>query len=101
MIADVKHSQSAPMHDWQDAAFRGLLSSVDGRRALAVIIMDMARLGASSFSDSDRIMAYREGERNVGTKVLERIRSLDPDAWIKIQTERISDERSSRQANGH
>ena len=96
-IAAIKSTHHTQMREWQDTAFRDQISTANGRRVLAVIIMDMARHDSSSQGIDDRTTSYREGQRAVGAALIERIRNLDPEAWVRIQTERISDERSSKQ----
>lgn len=79
---------------------RGLMSTTPGR-AWVLARLESAHVFATSFDRDAIAMAFNEGERNQGLKLLNEIMSHCPDSYILMMNERNQKELSNeRHASG-
>ena len=63
-----------------------LLGMPEGRRVFWRLL-SFCNIYGSSYSDNPGFMAFREGQRNVGNKILADIMSVAPEAYITMMKE--------------
>lgn len=85
-----------------DSDLAWILSDRRGRRALGVLIYDLAGVRRLSLSDSEAATAANEGARNLALQLLAHIERVDFEASMMIQIERredaITESASAKQA---
>lgn len=85
-------------HTEEDALARAtglkhLLSTADGRRFVWLFLADCG-VNRNPFSNNALSTSFNCGELNVGQKLLAEITVADPDAFLVMQKENVSVERS-------
>lgn len=82
--AAIKESQR--WADRRDTVLRGVMSTEDGRRWIREAI-EMGHVGASSFSSDPLRMAYLEGERNIGLRIMADVMNTEPKLYMLMMAE--------------
>jgi hypothetical protein len=82
----------------EDADIRWLMESKQGRR-IAWRLLDRAGVFRLSFDTEPLVMAFREGARNEGLRVLARIHELCPDRYPQMMRE-MTDDRDTDDRTG-
>jgi hypothetical protein len=67
-----------------------LMQNKRGRRVMWRLLAS-TRLYQSSFNNSGSVMAFNEGQRNVGLKLLAALNTHCPELYVLMQTERQND----------
>ena len=70
----------------RDDALAGMMSIREGR-AWVHDLLATSHVFESSFSNNPGLMAFREGERNVGLRVLAQVMRLAPDRYVDMMKE--------------
>ncbi|MFI9652833.1 Bbp19 family protein [Guyparkeria halopsychrophila] len=83
----------------EDADLKWLMESRQGRR-IAWRILDRAGVFRLSFDTEPLVMAFREGARNEGLRVLARIHELCPDRYPQMMREMTDDDRDTDDRTG-
>lgn len=73
-----------------DEVVRAILTTHDGRAWLNSLLV-AAHIFESSFIPDAMSMAFREGERNTGLKLLAQITRVDPDSYVLMMRENPND----------
>jgi len=71
-----------------------VLSDPRGRRYLWKLL-ESFHIYQSSFAQDGSFMAYLEGERNAGLRILNELQSVAPESYILMLQERIKNDRHS------
>lgn len=69
-----------------DADIKWLMSSPRGRR-VAWWLMEKAGVHRTSFNNSGSVMAFNEGQRNMGLMLQAQVIECSPDAYLTMLTE--------------
>lgn len=77
---------------------KAVLKTVEGRAVLWQILCDTG-LYRSSFSSDSHVMAFNEGQRNIGLMLIDRIVTADTEAY-KLMQEEANDRRSRVPGSG-
>jgi hypothetical protein len=64
------------------ALFEGVASEGQQKRAMEWLLFNACHIGISSFAETDRETAFREGERHIGLQIA---RLRDPEALALIE----------------
>lgn len=80
--------------DTEDADFKRLMRSKWGRR-IVWRQLDRAGVFRLSFNVDPMTMAFNEGRRNEGLRILEQIHTLCPELYPVMMRERINENRNS------
>lgn len=67
-----------------EASFRRVLNSLDGRKALALLIENTGAAWGETYASSLIDMAWLEGRRSMGAKMMKLIKDCDPEAAREI-----------------
>lgn len=83
----------------EDTDLKWLMGHRQGRR-IAWRMLDRAGVFRLSFDTEPLVMAFREGARNEGLRVLARIHALCPDRYSQMMREMTDDDRDTDDRNG-
>lgn len=79
--------------DTEEADFKWLMSSKRGRR-IVWRMLDRAGVFRLSFNTNSMMMAFNEGNRNEGLRVLAQIHALCPELYPVMVKEQIDEQRN-------
>ena len=83
----------------EEADVKWLMSSKRGRR-IVWRLLDQAGVFRSSFNTNAMSMAFAEGGRNYGLRMLGMVHALCPDQYPAMMKEQTHDERTNDDGNG-
>lgn len=81
----------------EEADFKWLMSSKRGRR-IVWRLMDFAGVFRSSFSPTAMVMAFQEGNRNYGNRILAKIHKICPELYPIMMKENTNDRGEQHQS---
>ena len=86
--------------NFDNEAWHKVLQTFEGRYVINCILEDMARPFAGSFhADNSRLTDFREGERNVGNKIIARAFGSGRSRFFTVMREE-HEQRKERHGNG-
>jgi hypothetical protein len=90
-LGDERHvrqrARSAKAHESTRAqVLRNLMASLDGREWMFELL-ELCHIYETSFASDALVMAAREGERNVGLKVVWQIQTACPEQYLQMMKE--------------
>ncbi len=89
-----KETRDQLARETEDADLRWLMRHPQGRR-IVWRMLDRAGVFRLSFDTEPLVMAFREGARNEGLRVLARIHELCPDRYPQMMREMTDDDRDT------
>lgn len=84
--ADAQRAAADNARKTFEADIKWLMSSPRGRR-IAWWFLDKAGVNRTSFNNSGSVMAFNEGQRNMGLMLQAQVVELSPEAYMTMLTE--------------
>ena len=86
----IRKDKLKALHDRQDNDFRWLMSDERGRRFMWRLI-EMSGVRRRSYDGSTEMMLIREGERNIGLRLMADLERIVPDLQLEMMKEQRTD----------
>lgn len=74
-----------------------LMKGAAGRRLYYRIVFELCGIESTSYANSGQYMAFLEGRRSIGIKLLQEAQQHCPEAWPRMVAERIAEKAVAQQ----